>query len=149
MKEYKFTGRIQDIIPSLFNLDVNAVYDISIQIHKDKKKRILNENNYAWALISELAKVLKMPKENVYLQMLYDYGISTTLTLKKGNDLRGFDKCYSKIVESTDLYDVVAICVGSSNYSTEEMNNFIQGIRAECEQVGINPDLSLEQWLKT
>lgn len=143
-----FTGKIQELIPSLFKLDVSVVYDVTIEIHKDKKKRSINANNYAWELIGQLAKVLKMPKEEVYLQLLYDYGTSTTLTLKKGTDLRPFEKCYKKTIESNDLYDVVALCVGSSNYSTEEMNNFIKGIRAECEQVGINPDLGMEQWLK-
>ena len=55
---------------------------LTIEIKKFFKKRSLDSNAYAWKLITELANVMKLDKEEVYLMKLKQYGQSDLVLLK-------------------------------------------------------------------
>ena len=44
------------------------------EVKEYHEKRSLSANAYAWALINKIADALRKSKEDVYFQMLKDYG---------------------------------------------------------------------------
>lgn len=65
-------GTIEQIIKYLFQQNKEKIFEVK----EYKEKRSLNANNYAWKLMTEIANVLRMSKEEVYIEMLKAYGQS-------------------------------------------------------------------------
>lgn len=126
--------------------------EITFTIKKRVEPRSLNANNYAWALIDQLAVVLRMDKDDLYEQLLRQYGSSETYTDEAGNEAvvmfslredvppRRVARHYAEIGEGfvggRRFLHYRAI-KGTSEYSTKEMSVFLDGIIYECQQVGI------------
>ena len=85
-------GNSQEIIQYLFNQDRDKLYEIK----EHKEKRSLSQNAYAWKLITELGNVLRKSKEEVYLQMLKDYGQSEIIVVLSTVNPAGYFKYYEK-----------------------------------------------------
>lgn len=136
-------GNVEQIIHWLFNQDKEKLFEIK----EKKKNRTLTQNSYAWELITQLANVLKLSKEDLYLKMLEDYGQSSLISVKSDIVISGFVKYYKEVGRSK-LNDTefthYKIYKGSSQFDTYEMGIFIDGIIHECESVGI-PTLTKEQ----
>lgn len=133
-----YTGKIGGILNDLFNLDKDIVYDIKVSKHREK--RSLNANSYAWKLITLIADKMRLSKEEVYIQMLRDYGVSQMLPFEVGKTPKGWFKYYDYVTKSklngkdAEWYKVYR---GSSSYNTLEMSIFIDGIVQEAENLGI------------
>lgn len=52
----ELTAKIENVIPKLFQLDRDKLYDIKIEEHKEK--RSLNANSYLWVLCTKIADKL-------------------------------------------------------------------------------------------
>lgn len=130
------TGNPKQIIEWLFNQDRDKLFDIK----EHKEKRSLNANAYAWSLIGKIAEALQVPKDEIYIQMLVDYGQSILVPLPVGENPSGFFKYYQFMQTSSingkdaDWYKVIK---GSSEYDTKEMAVFIDGLIQEAEQLDI------------
>lgn len=117
--------------------------DISLEIKKWRNKRSLDANAYAWVLISEMAVKLEKSKEEIYLQMLKDYGVSLVVSVKSEEDIEKIEKAFKYYepfgsgVVGEKQFTHYKIYIGSSNYDTKEMSIFIKGIVQEAEQLGI------------
>ena len=81
------------IVEWLMDQDKDKLYEIK----EYKEKRSLSQNAYAWKLITELGDVLRKSKEEVYLQMLKDYGQSTIIVVASDINILGYFKYYEKI----------------------------------------------------
>lgn len=130
------TGKPQNLIQWLFNQDKEKLFEIK----EYKEKRSLSQNAYSWKLITELANQLRKSKEEVYMQMLKDYGQSTLIVVANEINIHGYFKYYEKVKEfknSNRLYTEYKIYKGSSEYDSKEMSIFIDGIVQECKQLGI------------
>lgn len=131
------------LIEWLYNQDKNKIFEVK----EIRKKRSLTSNAYAWELITQLANVLRISKEDLYLKMLEDYGQSSLISVKSDIGINGFVKYYKEVGRSK-LNDTefthYRIYKGSSQFDTYEMGIFIDGIIHECESVGI-PTLTKEQ----
>jgi hypothetical protein len=112
------------------------------KIDNKRKKRSLNANNYAWAIITQIADVLRASKEEIYLQMLKRYGPSSVISVVK-EAAEVFEKSvkYSeRFGESClNLKDFIHIKVfmGSSEFDTKQMTIFIDGIVSEAKGLKI------------
>jgi len=131
--------------------------DIKINIKKFFKKRSTNANSYAWALITELANVLDMSKEEVYLLKLKDYGQSELVLISEDVNPKYFFKYYSEegqTVVKGKKYKWYKVYKGTSEYDTREMSIFINGLIRDCEEQNIytkpkkEVDKLLESWNK-
>lgn len=134
-------------------------YEISIK--EVKKKRSLNANAYCWTLISQIATLLKISKEEVYQSYIRDLGICKTIEIS--------DNAVSTIVKSWSMHGIgwvadvldygqhegfklVNLYYGSSSYNTRQMSALIDAIVQNCEEIGIETmtpaELSLlkENW---
>ena len=130
------TGTPNQIINYLLEQDKNKLFDIS----EHYEKRSLNANNMMWALIVKIADALRLSKEEVYFQMLKDYGQSEVISLLSEINVEGYFKYYEVIGESMlngKEFKHIRIFKGSSEYDTREMNILLQGVVEEAKALGI------------
>ena len=129
-------GKPLQIIEWLWNCDKEKLYEVK----EHKEKRSLSQNAYAWKLITELGNVLRKSKEEVYLQMLIDYGVGETISMLSTVNPIGYFKYYKELgtsILNNKKFTHYRIYKGSSEYDSKEMSIFIDGIIQECQNVGI------------
>lgn len=142
------TGKIEKFLPLIFRLDKDTVYDVKINKHREK--RSLNANAYLWKLVTEIGNVLNKSKEEVYLQMLIDYGQSEMVSILSEIDVKGYFKYY-KLAGTSILngkeFNHYKIYKGSSEYDTKEMSILLNGVVQEAKNLGIKTkdDIELER----
>ena len=142
------TGKIDKFLPLIFRLDKDTVYDVKIDKHREK--RSLNANAYLWKLVTEIGNILNKSKEEVYLQMLIDYGQSEMVSILSEIDVKGYFKYY-KLAGTSILNDKefnhYKIYKGSSEYDTKEMSILLNGVVQEAKNLGIKTkdDIELER----
>jgi hypothetical protein len=145
------TGKIDKFLPLIFRLDKDTVYDVKIDKHREK--RSLNANAYLWKLVTEIGNVLNKPKEEVYLQMLIDYGQSEMVSILSEIDVKGYFKYY-KLAGTSILngkeFNHYKIYKGSSEYDTREMSILLNGVVQEAKNLGIKTkdDIELERLIE-
>jgi len=145
------TGKIEKFLPLLFRLDKDTVYDVKIDKHREK--RSLNANAYLWKLVTEIGNVLNKSKEEVYLQMLIDYGQSEMVSILSEIDVKGYFKYY-KLAGTSILngkeFNHYKIYKGSSEYDTKEMSILLNGVVQEAKNLGIKTkdDIEVERLIK-
>lgn len=129
-------GNPLEITKWLFGQNKEKLYEIK-EYHK---KRSLNSNSYCWALVGKIADVLRTSKEEIYIQMLEDYGQSLLIPVEEGKKPDGYFK-YFKFVTKSELNGKTAdwykVFKGSSNYDAREMSILIDGIIYEAQELGI------------
>ena len=129
-------GNSQDIIQYLFQQDRDKLFEIK----EHKEKRSLSQNAYAWKLINEIGNKINKSKEEVYLQMLKDYGQSEIISMLSEIEPKGYFKYYEVIgtgIVNDKEFTHYKIFKGSSEFNTLEMKVFIDGIIQEATQLGI------------
>lgn len=129
-------GNPEELSGYLWQLDKDKLYEIK----EYKEKRSLNANAYAWKLITEIGNVLRKSKEEVYLQMLKDYGQQEMISVISSINPEGFFKYYEKAgtsVLNNKEFTHYRIFKGTSEYDTKEMSIFIDGVVQEAKQLGI------------
>lgn len=142
-------GNPCEITKWLFDQNKEKLYEIK----EYNKKRSLNSNSYCWVLIGKIADVLRAKKDEIYIQMLEDYGQSMLIPLEEGKKPDGYFKYFKYITKSelngkkADWYKVFK---GSSNYDSKEMAVLIDGIIYEARELGIEtiPPEEIEQLKK-
>lgn len=112
------------------------VYEIT-EYHE---KRSLSANAYAWVLINKIADVLRKSKEEVYFQMLKDYGQSEFVSVLSEIDVSGYFKYYEEYgkghVEGRE-FTHYKVYKGSSEFDSREMSILIDGIVQEAKALDI------------
>lgn len=129
-------GIPEELSRYLWQLDKDKKYEIK----EYKEKRSLNQNSYAWKLITELGNVLRKSKEEVYFEMLKAYGQSEIISMLSTISPIGYFKYYEEIgtgIVNGKEFTHYKIYKGSSEYDSKEMSIFIDGIVQDCNSVGI------------
>lgn len=156
----EITTKIEKLLPKLFELDRNKLYDIKIEEHKEK--RSLNANSYLWVLCTKIADKLTtgynpVTKEEIYEQMLKSYGQSIMIPVTLNSKLDGYFKYYDyngRSILNGKVADWYIIYKGSSEYNTYEMTVLLNGVIEECHNLGIETkrqeeiDALLNSWGK-
>lgn len=114
--------------------------DVKFEVTEYHPKRSLSANAYAWALINKIADAQRMSKEDVYLQMLKDYGQSEFVSVLSNIDVKGYFKYYEEYgkghVEGRE-FTHYKVYKGSSEYDSKEMAILIDGIVQEAKALDI------------
>ena len=129
-------GKPLELISYLYNADKEKQYELR-EYHK---RKTLSQNAYAWVLINEIANKINKSKEQVYLQMLKDYGQRIEVLLKADVKIKTYFKYYeavSKIKKDGIEFIEYYLYKGSSQFDSKEMSIFIDGIIEEAKQLGI------------
>ena len=104
------------------------------------EKRSLSANAYAWVLINKIADVLRKSKEEIYLQMLKDYGQGELVSVLSDINVNGYFKYYEEYgkghVQGKE-FTHYKVWKGSSEYDSKEMSILIDGIIQEAQNLGI------------
>ena len=129
-------GRPSDLVTWLFEQPKDKVFEVK-EYHP---KRSLNANAYAWALIGQIADVLRKSKEEVYFEMLKSYGQSEFVSVRSDIDVRGYFKYYEEYgkghVEGRE-FTHYKVYKGSSEFDSREMSILLDGIIQEAKAQGI------------
>lgn len=129
-------GNKAQIIDFLRNYNDEAVFEIK----ESRSKRTMTQNGYCWELISRIADKLRISKQEVYVNMLYEYGQSVMVAVSAIVDVDLFFKYY-KYVGSSEIDGVplnnYLIYKGISEYDVKEMGIFIDGLCRECYSLKI------------
>ena len=129
-------GKCQDLIQYLFEQDRDKLFEIK----EYKEKRSLSQNAYAWKLINEIGNKIGKSKEELYVEMLKDYGQHEVISMLSTIDPKGYFKYYEVIgtgIVNDKEFTHYKIFKGSSEFNTLEMKVFIDGIIQEATQLGI------------
>lgn len=146
-----FTGTKVEIQQFLYKLDKDTKYDLKIDKHRNK--RSLDANNYAWHLINEIANVLRLSKEEVYLRMLKDYGQREYVSMLANVNPSRISKYYEEqgmFKHNNNTFKSYMFYIGTSQYDSREMAIFIDGLTQEARQLGIETleDIEIENLIK-
>ena len=117
-----------------------------IEVKERKKKRSLDANAYAWALITELAAVMNEKKTDVYKRYIAECGGNCEVVCCRNEAVNTLINCWtsrglgwqaetypSKLAGCTN----VNLYYGSSVFDAKQMNVFIDSIVQDCKAVGI------------
>ena len=129
-------GTPEELSQYLWQLDKDTKYEIK----EYRERRSLDANAYLWVLIGKIGNKLRKSKEEVYLQMLKDYGQSEIVSILSSINPSGFFKYYEKVgtgVINNKEVTHYKIFKGSSEYNTLEMSILIDGVVQEAEQLDI------------
>lgn len=129
-------GNAQAIIAWLFEQDKDKIFEIK----EKKKKRSLTANSYYWSLLNQLASVMRMDNQECHFLMLRRYGQYEVVSIRSDVSLHGYFKYYEEIgkgkVNSRE-FTHYKIYKGSSQMDSKEFAILLDGVRSECEEIGI------------
>ena len=134
-------------------------HKVVVDIKKHSAKRSLNANNYFWALCTEIANACGTNKDEIYNLMLSRYGQYTDIEC----EATAVDSVKRLFRYSEILHEDFITCgskvtlrgyIGSSSYTSKEMSILINGVKAECDDYGIETwsqeeiDRLIDEWGK-
>lgn len=129
-------GNAQAIIAWLFEQDKEKIFEIK----EKKKKRSLTANSYYWSLLNQLASVMRMDNQECHFLMLKRYGQYEVVSIRSDVSLHDYFKYYEEIGKGKvngKEFTHYKIYKGSSQMDSKEFAILLDGVRSECEEVGI------------
>ena len=134
-------------IASLTELQLSELNEFIDKLLNPKKHRTLSQNAYLWKLVNEIGNKVGKSKEEIYEEMLIDYGQSTLVSILSEINPNGYLKYYRVFGKGSvngKEFTHYKVYKGSSEYNTIEMKVLLDGVIHECEQLGI-PTLTEEE----
>lgn len=135
---------------------------LQIRLNQMRKKRSLDANAYAWVLMSKIAALSGLDKNSVYEMMLQRYGcfwqdeegnyFSFLLPAGEEPGQAGIHAaCIGSNWKDGIAMNTYLLLKGSSEYDSQEMSRFIDGIVLDCKDLGIEtiPQEELGRMLAT
>ena len=134
-------------VASLTEIQLSELNEFIDKLIKPRKHRTLSQNAYLWKLVNEIGNKVGKSKEEVYEEMLIDYGQSTLVSILSDINPNGYLKYYrifGKGKVNGKEFTHYKVYKGSSEYDTVEMKILLDGVIHEAEQLGI-PTLTEEE----
>lgn len=127
--------------------------DKHLVLAEEVKKRSLDANAYCWVLIQKIAEKVGSDKWSIYIEEIKKYSRAFTHICCR-------EEIIPKLVQEYRAYEVlgdiaigqgigkqVRVYFGSSTFTQEEMNVFLNGICQDAHELGISTleDLEIER----
>ena len=164
----ELVGASKDVISGKYNVvfatnelpnSINDTYGpLKVVAKKNRHKRSLDANNYAWLIISKIADILGTSKEAVYSDLILKYGqpyvtedgqtkVISVLDSIDVSDFGLYVKCIGKGHIDEKVFNHYVVFRGSHTYDTKEMSIFIDGVVSEAKEMKIDtvPIVDLEK----
>ena len=129
-------GKPQELVQWLFAQDRDKLFEV----REKRKRRSLTQNAYYWVLVNKLAAAAGLSDTEVHRQMLRDYGVAEVYSVREDVPFQRYFK-YCEEVGTGQVngsrFKHVKVYLGSSQMDSKEFTRLIDGIRHECETVGI------------
>lgn len=122
------------------NYLLNYTDDNKFEVKEYKPKRGLKANAYYWALINQLATVLRMSKEDLHFKMLQDWTDGTLIAISPRVEPSNYFKYYVDNGEATingAKVRKLRVYKQSSEMNTKEFSILLDGLIQECKQQDI------------
>ena len=128
--------------------DFRSSYDklkekpVEVSVKKWADPRTLKANAYLWALITEIGNAIRQSKEEVYFDMLKDYGQGGAVSVQE-KFVPNFERTYKyrEYLGETELngktFKHYRFWVGSSEYNRDEFAILLDGVIEEAKNLGI------------
>lgn len=125
-------------------MDADKVY--TVEVKELKKRRSLDSNAYAWALLSKLAFTMHEPVKTLYKRYVKDCGGNCETVCVQEQAAKALCEHWSAhgLGWTAETYpSKIPGCVnvnlyyGSSAFDTKQMSVFIDNIVQDCKAVGI------------
>lgn len=139
--------QILDVFNEKWKSSDSLEYEVTIEPYKEKKKRSLDSNAYAWVLIGKLAEKLRTSTIAIYREIIRDMDTYTIVPIKtdyieKWGQIwssKGIGWITEDIGEcrNTKGYHNIKCHYGTSVFNTFEMTRFIDLLIVECKEQGI------------
>lgn len=148
-----YIGKPQECMNFLYCQDKDALFEV--KEHRDKYSR--NALNYMWALVGQIADVMRIPKDDCYVEMLRHYGQSEIISVLSDINISGYFKYFDEIGKGSvegKQFTHYRIYKGVSEFDSREMAILIDGVVHEAEQLDIctlssaEIERLVEQWGK-
>lgn len=140
----------------------NGGKTLTVEVNIKRNLRSHNANSYCWALCTELARALRISKEEVYRQAIKSIGAFTPVPIK-AEAIERYKAIWSAhgvgwVVENLGKcknlpgYETLACYHGSSTYDTKEMSALLNFLLDAAKEQGIDViseadrDLLLDKW---
>lgn len=124
---------------------IEAGKEVLISASTITRKRTLSQNAYAWALMYRMAILLRKTEDEVYEDMLRDYGVHEFISIPTEAENLMIGAHGAIFLGHTErdgvAYSDYECIVGSSKYNTEQMGRFLDGIISECRELGIDTEV--------
>lgn len=117
------------------------------EVKERKPKRSLTQNSYYWAMLNNLASVMRLDNERVHFLMLQRYGVYEVVSVRSDIDVSGYFKYYAEIGHGRvngKEFTHYKVFKGSSQMDSKEFSVLIDGVRQECEDLDI-PTLTRDE----
>lgn len=113
-----------------------------VKVTNWSEKRSLDANAYLWVLTTKLAEVMKTSKEEMYEQLIRDYGYTDddpiVLTVKAAVNMDKIEGHWKYLKDSSDgRFKAYMRLRGTSEYTKKEMAHFLDMVVTECKENGI------------
>lgn len=116
-------------------------------LKKFTKPRSLDANAYAWVLLGKLAAVTRIPKNDIYRNLITEIGDNFEMLPIKNEAVEAFAERWGhgrigwvvEVVGPSKLKGYTTVCAyyGSSVYDSRQMSRLIDLIVQECKQQDI------------
>lgn len=137
-----------DSLPMLL---ADKEYDLTLVEHKENDKWSKSQLKYVWAIINQLGNLLMTSKEEEYLILLRRYSqsdieVCPTSEWKDRRDSKGityYDILDERVVEDTPI-TIARWYKGIHQMNSHELNIFIEGVKSEAKEMGIDTETPSE-----
>lgn len=129
-------GTPSTLVQWLFEQPHDKLYEIK----ERRMGRSLTQNAYYWVLLNQLARAIGAPDTELHKHMLRDYGVAEVFSVRDDVPVEGYFRYYDVIGHgwaNGQLFKHIRVYKGSSEMDSREFSRLIDGMRQECEQVGI------------
>ena len=126
---------------------------VDIEIDSQRSIRSNQANRYLWKLITELGNKLRKSKEELYFEMLKNYGQSDFISVKSEIDVKPYFKYFEKAGEGKigdKNFTHYKVYKGSSEMDSKEFSILMDGVIQECneQEIPIRPKEEIESMIK-
>lgn len=128
----KLVGNKNKIISWLLNQEEKKIFEIK----EYKEKRNLDQNAKYYALLNELALILKIGVEELHFEMLKNYSVRYQILIPKETELRGikYYELKKTIKKDNKLFNIYEVYVPSHELKTDEFAMLLNGLIEECRE---------------
>lgn len=127
------------------NLDNDKLYDVKINVYSDKRTKTMN--SYYWVLLSQLANVLRISKDELHEQLLKRYSQRDYISLLDKVNISDYFPYYeykSSYKHNNNIFKCYLVFKRSSDMNKQEFSILLDGLISECKECGI-PTMTPEE----
>lgn len=114
--------------------------DKTFELREKRRKRSLTQNAYYWAMLNQLARVLRISDREAHMQMLRQYGVCEVVSLDEDVPPQDYFEYWDEVGlfrVGGDMRRSVRVYKRSRNMDSKEFSALVDGLRYECQEQGI------------